>query len=453
MRRLLAGEIATYSMEKRYIRKEGATLWGELTVALVRDAAGTPAHLISVIADISARKAAEAALARTLADQRAIYANAPVGLSAHGRDTRFMAVNERLAAMNGLPAAAHIGRTPREVIPLIAGKIEPLLRRVLDTGEPIAGIEIETETAAHLGEWRSYLASYYPVREQNSGEVAGVSVAVLDISARKRAETALRDLAATLEVRVAERTRQLSDVVAELDAFAYRISHDLRAPLRAMEGFARILLEDHAEPLGAEGRRYAERIVAAAARMEGLIQDLLAYSRLSRDAVELAPVELERAVDRAVVELREGGALGGTQAEVVVRRPMPRVLASRVVLGQILANLLSNAAKFTLRGRAARIRAWAEPRSAGRVRLWVEDEGIGLAPEHRSRIFNVFERLHGQETYPGTGIGLAIVRKGAERLGGEAGAEGDGPGQGSRFWVDLQAAPQGAAAEREGAAQ
>ena len=288
-RRLLAGEVANYSMEKRYIRKDGATLWAELTVALVRDAAGAPLYFISAIANISARKAAE---------------------------------------------------------------------------------------------------------------------------------TALRDLAATLEARVGERTRQLSEVVAELDAFAYSVSHDLRAPLRAMEGFARILLEDHAEALGPEGRRYAGRIVAAAARMEGLIQDLLAYSRLSRDAVELVPVELDRAVDRAVAELREGGAPGGAQAEVAVRRPMPRVLASRVVLGQILANLLSNAAKFTLPDQPARIRAWAEERPGDRVRLWVEDEGIGLAPGHLGRVFNVFERLHGQESYPGTGIGLAIVRKGAERLGG-----------------------------------
>ncbi|MBV8616968.1 MAG: PAS domain S-box protein, partial [Acetobacteraceae bacterium] len=280
-RRLLAGEVANYSMEKRYIRKDGATLWAELTVALVRDAAGAPLYFISAIANISARKAAE---------------------------------------------------------------------------------------------------------------------------------TALRDLAATLEARVGECTRQLSEVVAALDAFASSVSHDLRAPLRAMEGFARILLEDHAEALGPEGRRYAGRIVAAAARMEGLIQDLLAYSRLSRDAVELVPVELDRAVDRAVAELREGGAPGGAQAEVAVRRPMPRVLASRVVLGQILANLLSNAAKFTLPDQPARIRAWAEERPGDRVRLWVEDEGIGLAPGHLGRVFNVFERLHGQETYPGTGIGLAIVR-------------------------------------------
>ncbi|HJS84786.1 MAG TPA: PAS domain S-box protein, partial [Acetobacteraceae bacterium] len=452
VRRLLAGEVAPYSMEKRYIRKDGATLWIGLTVSLVRDAAGAPLHFISIVVDISARKEAEAALARTLAEQRAIYANAPVGLSAHDHGMRFVAVNERLAAMNGLPVAAHIGRTPREAIPVVAERVEFLLQRVLETGEPIPAIEVETETAAHPGERRSYLASYYPMREWEDGEVAGVSVAVLDITDRKRAETALRDLAANLEARVGERTRQLSEVVAELDAFAYSISHDLRAPLRAMEGFARILVEDHAEGLGPEGRRYANRIVAAAARMEGLIQDLLAYSRLTREAVELAPVDLERALDRALAELRED-APGGAQAEVTVERPLPRVLASQVVLGQILANLLSNAAKFTPPDELARIRVWAEERPTGRVRLWVDDQGIGIAPEHLGRIFHVFERLHGQETYPGSGIGLAIVRKGAERLGGMTGAESGGPGNGSRFWVELLAAPQAAPAAREEAAQ
>jgi signal transduction histidine kinase len=261
---------------------------------------------------------------------------------------------------------------------------------------------------------------------------------IADISARKRAEAALRELTESLELRVEERTRQLSEVVSELDAFAYSISHDLRAPLRGMEGFAHILLEDHAEALGPEGRRYAERIVAAASRMEGLIQDILAYSRLSREAVELVPVDLDQMLDRAVAELREGDAPGGAEAEVTIRRPLPRVRASRPVLGQILANLLANAAKFTPPGERARIRVWAEPRG-DRVRLWVEDQGIGLSPEHTARIFNVFERLHGGEAYPGTGIGLAIVRKGAERLGGAAGVESEGRGQGSRFWVELPA--------------
>jgi PAS domain S-box-containing protein len=278
-------------------------------------------------------------------------------------------------------------------------------------------------------------------RDATGEPVRGLGV-VLDISALRQTEAELRDLAATLEARVEERTRQLSEVVAELDAFAYSISHDLRAPLRGMEGFARILLEDYAEALGPDGQRYAERIVAAAARMEGLIQDILAYSRLSRDAVDLTPLDLGHMVDRAAAELREGGAPGGAEAEVLVEHPLPRVLGSRPVLGQILSNLLSNAAKFTPPGEHARIRVWSEDRG-DRVRLWIEDKGIGLAEEHRDRVFAVFERLHGSEVYPGTGIGLAIVRKGTERLGGATGVESEGHGRGSRFWIELPLAEAG----------
>jgi signal transduction histidine kinase len=177
-------------------------------------------------------------------------------------------------------------------------------------------------------------------------------------------------------------------------------------------------------------------------RMEELIQDILAYSRLSRDALELVPLDLGAMAERAVAELRGAGVPGGADAQVLVEHPFPWVLGSRPVLGQILSNLLSNAAKFTAPGERACIRIRTEPRGS-RVRLWIEDEGIGLADEHRHRIFNVFERLHGGETYPGTGIGLAIVRKGIERLGGAAGVESKRHGRGSRFWIELPVAEAG----------
>ncbi len=129
------------------------------------------------------------------------------------------------------------------------------------------------------------------------------------------------------------------------------------------------------------------------------------------------------------IEVKE---LGG---EIAVERPLGRVLAHRAVLGQIVTNLLTNAVKFTKPDTPPRVRVRSE-RAAGRVRLWVEDNGIGIASEHRERIFRAFERLHGVQQYPGTGIGLAIVQKGATRLGGQAGVESE-PGAGSRFWVEL----------------
>jgi signal transduction histidine kinase len=242
--------------------------------------------------------------------------------------------------------------------------------------------------------------------------------------------------AVELEQRVQERTRELEAANQELDAFSYSISHDLRAPLRAMQGFTEALLEDYGEGLDATGQDYAQRIVAASHRMDLLIQDLLAYSRLSRTEVRLDAVKVESVVDdvcaQLATELKDRGA------EISVDRPLARVMAHRTVFGQILANLLTNAVKFVSPTTLPRIRIWTDIRSDW-VRLWVEDNGIGILPEHRERIFRAFERLHGVEQYPGTGIGLAIVQKGIARLGGQVGVESV-PGQGSRFWVELKSA-------------
>jgi signal transduction histidine kinase len=235
---------------------------------------------------------------------------------------------------------------------------------------------------------------------------------------------------------VQERTRELEAANQELDAFSYSISHDLRAPLRAMQGFTEALLEDYGERLDSTGQDYAQRIVAASHRMDALIQDLLAYSRLSRTEVRLDPVNVETAVDEVcgqlATELKDRGAT------ITVDRPLARVMAHRTVFGQVLANLLTNAVKFVAPDTPPRVRIWTELRGDW-VRLGVDDNGIGIVPEHRERIFRAFERLHGVEQYPGTGIGLAIVQKGIARLGGQVGVE-SAPGQGSRFWVELKSA-------------
>jgi PAS domain S-box-containing protein len=255
---------------------------------------------------------------------------------------------------------------------------------------------------------------------------------MLDVTDRKAASEQIQGLNAALARQVAE----LDVVNRELDAFSYSISHDLRAPLRAMQGFAEALLEDYGARLDATGHDFAQRIVAASRQMDALIQDLLAYSRLARTEIALDPVSLETVVDEACAPLEmEVKERGG---EVTVERPLGRVLAHRAVLGQIVTNLLANAVKFTRPDTPPRVRIRGE-RTPGRVRLWVEDNGIGIAPEHRERIFRAFERLHGMQQYPGTGIGLAIVQKGALRLGGQAGVESE-PGVGSRFWVELREA-------------
>jgi signal transduction histidine kinase len=237
-----------------------------------------------------------------------------------------------------------------------------------------------------------------------------------------------------LEAKVADRTTALAGSNAQLDAFAYTVSHDLRAPLRAMEGFARILLDDFGSGLGDKGARYAGRIVAAAGRMERLINDLLAYSQLQRLNAKLRVVDPMPLVMRACAATKSDYP----DATVDVQAPLLPVLAEPVVLGQALSNLIGNAAKFHKPNIPASIVVRSERRD-DRIRLWVEDQGIGIAPDHYQRIFEVFERLHGEEAFPGTGIGLAIVEKGAELMGGRCGVESR-LGEGSRFWIDLDSA-------------
>ena len=263
-----------------------------------------------------------------------------------------------------------------------------------------------------------------------------------DMTERRKAEAEIAELlakvqrnAADLEQRVAERTAQLEEINTELDSFAYSVSHDLRAPLRTMKGFAEILL-DNGSLSDAERDQYLKRILKAAQGMERLIQDLLAYSRLSRQEIMLQTVSLWQVVQDATQQLEL--ASGGKEYILEIGHHFPKVVGHHAVLVQVVLNLLTNALKFIPKGVTPRLGIWAEQEN-GLCRLFVEDNGIGIPPQHQERIFKIFERLHDMETYPGTGIGLAIVRRAVARLGGKIGVESR-EGEGSRFWIELQTA-------------
>ena len=234
-----------------------------------------------------------------------------------------------------------------------------------------------------------------------------------------------------------ERTAQLETINRELESFTYSVSHDLRAPLRALQGLSNALVEDYSDRLDAAGKDFCHRIGTAARRMDTLIQDLLSYSRLSRADLEVKTVELDTVMSDVRNHLESD--LRDKHVDLVVPDNLPRVRGHRATLGQVVANLLSNAIKFVAPGVSPRVRIRVEE-NGDFVRLWVEDNGIGVAPEYQQRIFRIFERLHGVEAYPGTGIGLAIVQKGVERLGGSVGLESS-EGAGSKFWIQLRKAP------------
>lgn len=264
-----------------------------------------------------------------------------------------------------------------------------------------------------------------------------------DISSRKQAEVALQQLNATLETRVQQRTAELIAVNQDLEEFTYSISHDLQAPLRAIQGFAQILLEDLSETLDVNSLEILQRIRANAEHLKILITDLLAYSHLRRAEIQLEPVDVSSVLAEVMTQLNSN--LQHQQAHIAIDEPLPIVQANRLILMQVVINLLLNAVKFVAEGVQPQVRVWAEERTeAGQpstVRLYVEDNGIGIAPDRQQEIFSPFTRLNGEAEYPGTGVGLAIVRKGVERMGGQVGVESQ-PGQGSRFWIELPRAKE-----------
>jgi PAS domain S-box-containing protein len=328
------------------------------------------------------------------------------------------------------------------------------------------GEYIITTASGETRIWDFYSA---PLGKLSDGRSLVISTAI-DVTARKQAEAEIRMLNATLERRVELRTNQLQAANEELEAFSYTVAHDLRAPLRGMQGLAEALLEDYRELLDELGQEYAQQIVNSGQQLEELIQDLLAYSRLSRTDLSMQVLELESAVTEAIAMVQADAK--SRHAQISVRSPLPAVIAHRVTLVQVITNLLTNAIKF-VEGAPPQLQIWAEEieqpqegetdsetvgeltrATVGQwehsqllmassllpvciIRLWVEDNGIGIAPEHQKRIFRVFERLHGIESYPGTGIGLAIVKKGVDRMGGQVGVESQ-LGQGSRFWIQLR---------------
>jgi signal transduction histidine kinase len=273
-------------------------------------------------------------------------------------------------------------------------------------------------------------------------QASTLSAAAQTVLRARRRQFEVRDLLAereallaSLEDRVRERTARLQELVAELESFSYSVSHDLRAPLRVMAGYARIVVDDFGPTLAPDVRHYVERIAHSAERMDLLTQDVLAYTRLARGEMKLVPVNLETLIEETIEQYPE---LSGARSAIEVSKPLADVVAHAPSLTQVLSNLLGNALKFARPGVPLRITISTDVRD-DRVRISVRDNGVGIEHDHHHKIFRIFERVAGRDI-PGTGIGLAIVKKAAERMDGTVGVDSQ-PGHGSNFWVELTRAP------------
>jgi PAS domain S-box-containing protein len=256
-----------------------------------------------------------------------------------------------------------------------------------------------------------------------------------DITERKLAEEALRGAKENLQKHAStleHRSSALRETIGELEAFSYSVSHDMRAPLRAMQSFSKILSQECSAEVGPKGKEYIRRINEGAARMDALIQDVLTYSRVARTDLPLQPVDVSKLL-RDIIETYP--LFQRPSAEIDLVGPLPAPCGIPAVLTQCISNLLGNAIKFVEPGVTPKIRIWAELRDGGmRVRTFFKDNGLGIEKDMHESIFGIFQRVN--KSYEGTGIGLSIVKKGMERMGGSVGLESE-LGEGSTFWLEL----------------
>jgi signal transduction histidine kinase len=315
------------------------------------------------------------------------------------------------------------------------GQVGSIYRLVISTGTPRFNVELHAPSAAGPDAEHDWIAGCYPVLIDDRPR--GAVISAMDITRLKDAQRKLNEANQTLEQRVLERTEALAETNLELHAFAHTVAHDLRAPLRNIQGFASALLEDETPRLSPTGRLFLERIDGGVGRLDRLISDLLDYSKLTRGELPQGPVGLERAVQLALADLE--AQIRGSGARIEVAAPLPAVLGNEALLVQVFNNLIGNALKFVAPGVVPQVSIRAHA-SEDRIRVEIADNGIGIAPADRDRVFGVFERLHGQERYPGTGIGLAIVRKAADWMGGSV-YMADAPGGGAMAVVSLKPPP------------
>jgi PAS domain S-box-containing protein len=354
---------------------------------------------------------------------------------------RFLYANRRLLEVWGMNLQQVVGKTCRE-LGYEQWHHDMHMReisQVIETRQPLKG-EIPFR-APLTGIFGVYEYIFTPVFGPG-GEVEFIAGTTRDVTDRKRAQEALHEAreklsqhAKDLELIVAARTRELEKTVGELEHFSYSITHDMRAPLRALRGFSTVLLEDFSEVLPRLGQDMLKRIALSADRMDQLIVDALDYGKAMRDELSLTPVDPEILL-RGMIDSYP--AFQMPAADVRLEGRLPRVLANQAGLTQCFSNLLNNAVKFIAPGVTPRVRIRAENHGAT-VRLSFEDNGIGIPLDQQEKIFGMFQRL--SRDYEGTGIGLALVRKVIERMGGRVGVQSE-PGKGSRFWLDLKMADQ-----------
>jgi PAS domain S-box-containing protein len=437
-----ADENGMYQTEYRMIRPDGRLVWIRGRGFPLYGADGRMRYMAGFAEDVTLARASEALeQAHRLAQERLerLVATAPGAVNSYCRDShghgRFTFASPAIKELLGVDAATLVERGI-DLLDLVHADDRAMVAESLQRSAELGSAWLATFRVPHTAAGERCLEAHsMPVRESEGGVTWHGFL--IDITERRRAEQEIRSLNIDLERRVAERTSELEIQHREMESFAYSVSHDLKAPLRGIDGYSRLLESDHADKLDEEGRFFIAMIRKAAGHMGELIDDLLAYSRIERGRPKLAPVAAAPVVAAVVDSVAPEIAAGAVALRSDVE-PGLRVLGEQEGLVLALRNLLENAVKFTA-GRPDRAIEVGARRSQGQVLFWVRDNGPGFDMRYHDRIFEIFQRLHRAEEFEGTGVGLAIVRKAVERMQGKVWAE-SAKGQGAVFYIRLPAA-------------
>jgi len=428
LKRCEAGEIDHFSMEKRYRHRQGHWVWVHLTVSLIRDHEGRPDYYIAVVQDISARKAAQEALALREELLRQAQLIARLATWQYDFTTRRFTALANSRELLGMPSDEYdetdvIERTHPDDLPRVQSAWQKAI-----AGEGSYDLECRMRLGQDYG-WYSVRAV---LQRNESGEAVRALGVLHDITARKRSEMEIHQLNATLEQRIQERTQALKAAYDELESYSYAVAHDLRSPLRIINGFAAALLEDLPN-LPADSRGHLARIMEASRKMGELIDGLLKLSQMARGDLQREPVNLSAIGTRLLRDLAATDAQRQVQWSV---QPGLWANADAALVEAVLQNLLHNAWKYTAHTEHASIELKTQDANGQRW-FCVEDNGAGFDMARAAKLFQPFQRLHGQEEFHGLGIGLATAKRVVQRHGGELRAE-SAPGKGACFCFTLQ---------------
>lgn len=412
--------------------RDGSPRWIEATLFSIPGLDEAPI-LVCMDVDITARRNAERTVEQERTHLRTLFSTLPDLVWLKSPEGVYLSCNRQFERLCCLTEAELLGRTDYELFSKEeADHFRSHDERAMRTGQN--SINEEWVTMRDTGERMLLQTIKTPMRDAG-GKLVGVLGIARDITEFRETQDSLRELNRDLEQRVADRTQALSDAMKELESFSYAVSHDLKAPLRGIDGYSKILLEDYGDRLDEQGQRFLANIRNGTRQMHALIEDLLAYSRMERRSLEASRVDLGEVV-RTVLN-RRSDEIAAASVQIVGEIPPIIIRADHQGVEMVLRNLLDNALKFSRDADPPVVTLHAAVRD-GRAHLSIRDNGIGFDMKYHERIFEIFQRLHRNEDFSGTGVGLALVRKAMQRMDGRVWAE-SAPGEGATFHLEFPA--------------